>query len=173
MNFERMFDKTHPLFEKALELYNVAFPSVERRPFSEQERVMRNADYNCDVILENGKFIGILFFWETADFVFLEHFAILPELRNFGYGAKALSLLKKKEKTVLLEIEPPIDELTQRRFCFYKRNGFFINQYYHVQAKYYVGAEDYELKVLSYPSVLTNEEYKNFLEYMNKEISVQ
>ena len=139
---------------------------------SEQQRAMRNENYHFDLILEGEALYGVMLYWETDDFVFLEHFTTMPQIRGKGYGAMALDLLKAKNKTVLLEIEPPVDEMSIRRYEFYKRNGFVMNPYYHIQAKYHLGDEDLELKVLSYPSVLTKEQYRSFYEYMTREIGI-
>lgn len=111
--------------------------------------------------------------WKTNEFVFLEHFTTCQEIRGKGFGKKALDLLKEKNKTILLEIEPPDDEITKRRYGFYKRNNFLMNPYYHIQAKYHLGDADLELKILSYPQVLTKQEYLSFYEYMTREIGIQ
>ena len=39
----------------------------------------------------------------------------LPEMRGRGYGAQAFSLLGERKKTVILEIDPPNDEVSARR----------------------------------------------------------
>ena len=163
---------TH-LFEKAFELYKSAFPVEERRDELEQQRVIKKADYHFDLIMSDDDFVGVMLYWETEELVFLEHFTTLPELRGRGYGKGALELLKQKNKVILLEIEPPTDETTQRRYNFYRRNGFAMNPYYHIQAKYHLGDEDLELKVLSYPRVLDQDEYRSFYEYMTREIGIQ
>ncbi len=173
MELKRLSSKEEQLFNQAFKLYESAFPVEERRDNLEQVRVMGKAEYHFDLILKDGVFIGIMLYWETKDFVFLEHFATMPIVRGKGFGAKALDLLKKKNKIILLEIEPPIDEMTERRYGFYKRNGFIMNPYYHIQAKYHLGDEDLELKILSFPRALEKEEYRSFYEYMTREIGIQ
>lgn len=173
MRLERLSSKNAQLFDKAFKLYEASFPIEERRDSSEQQRVLSKEDYHFDLIMQQNSFIGIMLYWETNDFIFLEHFATLHELRGQGYGKQALDLLKAKEKTILLEIEPPIDNNSQRRYGFYLRNGFIMNPYYHIQAKYRLGAEDFELKILSYPDILAKEEYRSFYEYMTREIGIQ
>ena len=88
-------------------------------------------------------------------------------------GPKADGTIPDEDKNILLEIEPPVDEMTERRYSFYKRNGFFMNPFYHIQAKYHLGDEDYELKIMTYPRLLTDEEYRSFYEYMTREIGIQ
>ncbi len=173
MRLERLSHENDHLFDKAFELYESSFPVEERRDNSEQCRVLKKDDYHFDLIMVDDRFVGVMLYWETASFVFLEHFATLPELRGRGYGKAALDLLKSKNKIILLEIELPVDDLTNRRYDFYKRNGFIMNPYYHIQAKYHLGDEDFELKVLSYPRVLEKDEYRSFYEYMTREIGIQ
>lgn len=173
MRLERLSNNNISLFERAFELYKSSFPEDERRDELEQERILKKDDYHFDLIMDNEYFIGVMLYWETDELIFLEHFATCSEIRGRGYGTKALDLLKAKNKVILLEIEPPVDEITQRRYNFYKRNGFLMNSVHHIQAKYHVGDVDLELKVLSYPRVLENDEYRDFYEYMTREIGIQ
>lgn len=173
MRLERLSEANSHLFGRVFALYQSAFPTEERRDDPEQERVLKKEDYHFDLIMADDSLIGVMLYWETENFVFLEHFTTLPELRGKGYGKEALDLLKKKNKLILLEIEPPVDDTTQRRYNFYKRNGFVMNPYYHIQAKYHLGDEDLELKVLTYPRIMEKEEYLAFYEYMTREIGIE
>jgi len=173
MKLERLTSENTDTFEQAYGLYKYSFPVEERRDDSEQRRVLKNEAYHFDLIMENDDFIGIMLYWEINNLIYLEHFAIRPEMRDNGYGTKALNLLKTFDKKVLLEIEPPVDDVTQRRYDFYKRNGFVMNTYHHIQAKYHLGDADLELKILSYPDELSNDEYFAFYEYMTREIGIR
>ena len=62
----------------------------------------------------------------------MEHFCVRPELRGRRYGAKALEELGRDGKTVVLEIDPPVDDIARRRQGFYQRCGFAVNPYPHV-----------------------------------------
>ena len=172
MRLERLSTFNAHLFERAFKLYQSSFPIEERRDGFEQQRVLKKEDYHFDLIMIDDTFVGVMLYWETESFVFLEHFTTLPEVRGKGYGKSALDLLKEKGKIILLEIEPPINGITQRRYNFYKRNGFAMNPYYHIQAKYHPGDADLELKVLTYPRVMEKEEYRLFYEYMTREIGI-
>lgn len=172
MRLHRMTDSRSELYDRAYALYRSAFPHEERRDEAEHARAMKNPDYHFDLIMNGDELIGVMLYWERNEFLYLEHFTTLPEVRGKGYGAKALELLKQKNKPILLEIEPPVDELTKRRYAFYCRNGFEMNPHYHIQAKYHIGDEDLELKILSYPYVLSAAEYSSFIDYMHKEIGI-
>ena len=172
MRLKRIFPENQ-LFDEAFRLYQSAFPREERRDESEHLRVMKKDDYHFDLIMDGDSFVGVMLYWETADFVYLEHFTTRPELRGKGKGAEALKLLKEKGKTVILEIEDPVDEITRRRYGFYLRNGFIMTSHYHIQAKYHLGDEDLMLKILSYPEAISKEEYLSFQDYMTKEIGIR
>lgn len=172
MELLRLTDPHHSLFERAFGLYEKSFPFLERRDMDAHCRMLKKADFHMDILMEKADFAGIVFYWETDSFLFLEHLATCPEKRNNGFGGAALGLLKAKEKPIILEIEPPVDELTRRRLGFYERNGLILNPYRHIQAKYHPGDEDLELKILSHPRVLTKDEYDGFYTYMIREVSL-
>lgn len=172
MKLERIDEHNKYLYHQAYDLYVSSFPEIERRDQNEHNRVMAKDNYHFDIIVESGKLLGIMLYWETESFIFLEHFATLPEVRNKGLGSKALELLKAKGKTIILEIEDPVDDLTQRRYNFYTRNGFKMTEHYHIQAKYHLGCDDLMLKIMSYPYSISREEYIAFQNYMTREIGI-
>ena len=53
------------------------------------------------------------------------YFAVDEEYRNQDIGSKALQRLISSKDKVMLIIERPTDELTERRKNFYLRNGFY------------------------------------------------
>ena len=44
--------------------------------------------------------------------------------------------------------------------------------HYHIQAKYHLADEDLELKILSYPYIISAEEYSKFRDYLLKEVEI-
>ena len=159
-------------YTQAYALYRASFPYLERRDKDGHNWVMAKKDYNFGVILDGNEFWGIMLYFETEQFVYLEHFAVLENKRGNGIGSTALNLLKQKGKTVILEIEEPIDDLTIRRLNFYKRNGFILTNHYHIQAKYHKGDKDLPLKILSYPTAISKSEYISFNDYLKSEVSL-
>lgn len=173
MYIERLSEKNQHIYKKAIELYENEFSVEERRDYNEQNRVLENEEYHFDFVMDNDIFLGIMLYWETSNFIYLEHLAILPEFRNKGIGSQALQFLKNKEKTLILEIEPPIDSITMSRYKFYERNGFLSTSHQHIQAKYHLGDRDLELKILSYPTQITTKQYLEFQDYMTKEVGIK
>ncbi len=173
MKLERLNSKNKKFYKRALELYENSFPFCERRDIPNHEIALTYSDYHFDFIIKDNKFIGIMLYWETNEFIFLEHFAILPSLRNNGFGQSALSLLKEKNKTIILEIEPPIDDLTLRRLNFYKRNDFNLTNHNHIQLKYHKNDADLILNIMSYPTTINEEEYLSFYNYLQNNVQCE
>ena len=164
-------DKTNKRFyNDAINLYINSFPPEERRDIPSHEIALSYNDYHFDFIIKDNNLVGIMLYWQTDEFIFLEHFAILPSLRNKGYGESALNLLKEKNKTIILEIEPPIDELTIRRLNFYLRNGFCLTNHNHIQLKYHKNDDDLVLNIMSYPLPICKKEYNLFRNYLNEKV---
>ncbi len=132
MRFERI-DASHPLFEASFALYEASFPPNERRTREDHLRALQDADFSPLGAVEDGKLLADVFLWEAEDFCYLEHFAVQPGLRGHGTGSALLRQLLSRDKPLILEIEPPEDELTCRRKCFYERNGLQAQPYAHVQ----------------------------------------
>lgn len=172
MKLARLDEHNQYMYHQAYDLYVSSFPEIERRDRKEHNRIMAKQNYHFDIIVEGTELFGIMLYWETESFIFLEHFATLPEVRNRGVGAKALDLLKGKGKTIILEIEDPVDELTKRRYNFYARNGFIMTEHFHIQAKYHLGCDDLMLKIMSYPYSISRNEYIAFQNYMTREIGI-
>ncbi|WP_341479213.1 GNAT family N-acetyltransferase [Intestinimonas butyriciproducens] len=141
MNLERITNPSHPMYKPALELYQISFPPHEQREMLSQNTILQDSHYHFDLICDAGIFVGLVLYWERADYIYIEHFCIAPEMRNRQYGQKLLSLLKERKKRLLLEIDPPIDAIAVRRKGFYERCGFVENPYHHIHPPYHRGAQ--------------------------------
>ncbi len=170
MKLERLNENNVVFYNDALNLYINSFPLCERRDMSNHEIALTYLDYHFDFIIKDNNLVGIMLYWESENFIFLEHFAIVKELRNNGYGEKALNLLKEKNKSIILEVEPLVDDITSRRVNFYKRNGFYLTNHHHVQLKYHKNDSDLILKIMSYPLPINQKEYTIFNNYLNKNV---
>ena len=120
-----------------------------------------------NLIYENNRWVGMILWWETEEFIYIEHFCILPEMRGKKYGQKALELLGGERKTVILEIDPPIDDVSVRRKRFYERSGYQANRFAHVHPPYKKGFKGHDLVVMSSPDQLSEAEYRAFNSYLS------
>lgn len=170
MKFIRLLSKDDEMFSEAMKLYGKSFPSHEQREIESQKEILKDEEYHFDLIYDNDSFVGIVLYWETSNYIYIEHFCVEPNMRNKKYGEKALELLKEKKKTVILEIDPPIDEMSIRRKSFYTRVGYKENKFNHIHPPYSQLNKGHSLSVMSYPNLLTEIEYDNFNSYLNDRV---
>lgn len=170
MHFERITDAKHPMYQTAMELYRQSFPLHEQRETSSQEDILRHTDYHFTLCYDESLFTGLVLYWETADFLYVEHFCILPELRSRHYGQHILEELVRYGKTIILEIDPPADEISVRRKGFYERCGFVENPYPHIHPPYHKGSSGHTLVVMSCPEKISSKEYALFRGYLNDKV---
>ncbi len=113
-------------------LYRSAFPANERAPLFILFKRTDNGRDSFYAVVDDEKFIGLVYTISTAKLVYVFFLAVAEEMRGKGYGSKILAQLKEtySDKTVCLMIEDTeehdaanIDE-RMNRLRFYKRNGF-------------------------------------------------
>lgn len=166
MEFKRLTDGHHELFPKAMDLYKESFPLHEQRLPQSQQAIMSHPQYHFNLIYEGDIWIGLMLNWETDEYIYVEHFCILPEMRNKRYGQRALELLLSQGKPVILEIDPPVDEVSIHRQGFYQRSGFVSNAFSHVHPPYRAGFAGHPLVVMSCPEALTEAQYQAFARHL-------
>lgn len=170
MEFIRLLSPEDGRFAAAASLYRESFPVHEQRTARSQREVLRCDDYHFTLLYDGDGFVGLLLYWETGEFRYVEHFCIDPSLRNRSYGRQALDRLTADGKIVILEIDPPITAIAVRRKGFYERCGFRENPYAHVHPPYHPGNSGHELLVLSHPSPLSGEVYGRFNRYLQNTV---
>lgn len=174
MKFKRLTSAADAAFKPAFDLYGVSFPIHEQRLIESQCGIMTHPEYHFDLIYDDsGEWCGNMLYWETADFIYVEHFCILPERRGQRCGQRALALLGEKGKTVILEIDPPANEISVRRKGFYERCGYHANPFAHVHPPYRAGFVGHRLVIMSYPRELSQDEYDRFNEHLKSVVMRQ
>ena len=143
------FDRIYPAMCES-------FIPEEIRDEKEARAVLGEKNYTAYKIYENDVWVGFITLWELSDFAFVEHFVIFSEFRGRGLGAKCLKEVKGMYEKLVLEAEPPIDEIQKRRIGFYNRCGFFANDYPYIQPSYREGGVGVTLLLMSYPRPLCN-----------------
>lgn len=164
MEFERVTTADHPLYQDALALYRASFPPHEQREAASQQAILGNEAYHFDLLLDAGEWVGEALYWDAGDFLYLEHFCIRPELRNRRYGQKALEVLCRRP--LILEIDPPVDEISIRRKGFYERCGLAANPYPHVHPPYHAGNRGHDLVLMTAPRQITSQEFDEFTRFL-------
>lgn len=133
-------------------LYTEAFPADERRAFQAvKELLVTTPAFHLTGIRADGRPAGLLSYWKWDDLAYVEHFAVDAGCRGGGLGAGALNrLLSQLDIPVVLEVEPPVDELSRRRIGFYERLGFRLWSCPYVQPPYDKDRNPLDLLLMTY-----------------------
>ena len=93
--------------------------------------------------------LGLLTTWHFEKFIYIEHFAIDPNLRSQGYGTEALNtFIQEHSKPIILEAEPLTDDITRRRIRFYERCGLTLYDFPYIQPAYTPESNPVELRLM-------------------------
>lgn len=162
-------------FSEIYRIMQASFSDDEYRPYDEQLALFEEPEYRIYYMpaigMERvgnhsiGNFTmhaaGFLAVWEFESFIYIEHFAVDPALRNSGTGSAMLQeLVKQYQKPICLEVELPEDELTRRRIGFYERNGFVFNEYPYIQPPISKGKSPVPLRIMTYGGAITRETFE-------------
>jgi ribosomal protein S18 acetylase RimI-like enzyme len=142
------FRRARRISPEVIELYEAAFPEVERRPLPAQQRLLEVGALQLLEVMEDGHFVGFVFCWVLTDFTFIEHFAIDPVRRGRGTGTKVMTLLFERYGRLVLEAELPHTIDAQRRIRFYEALGFGAFPALYLQPPYRVGGEPLQLVLM-------------------------
>lgn len=77
-----------------------------------------------------------------------------------------MQCLQALGKPIVLEIEPPQDDISRRRRAFYERCGFCTTEHAHLQPPYHAGQAELPLVVMSYPRAIDAAEYAAFNRFL-------
>ncbi|MEG1660128.1 MAG: GNAT family N-acetyltransferase [Bacteroides sp.] len=154
------------------ELLIAAFPPEEYRELHELRAYTDQTEnfYN-NLLLDDITPIGFITYWDLGSFYYIEHFAINPSLRNGGYGKKALQhLCKKLQRPIVLEVEPPIEEMAQRRIKFYQRQGFLLWEKEYRQPPYKAGDDFLPLHLMVYGNLVCDKDFDEIKTRIHREV---
>lgn len=170
MHFVRVTSAADSMYAAAMALYAQSFPAHEQRAAASQAAILRDPAYHFTLIFDDTTFVGMFLYWDAGRFLYVEHFCICPALRGKQYGQRALALLHAQAdhngKSVILEIDPPVDAVSIRRKGFYERAQYHANAFAHVHPPYHAENSGHALVVMSYPTPLTEAAYQKFARYL-------
>jgi len=116
------------------------FPKNELRPLHMIEALIDKGNYYTYGVFHENQMIAYAYFWEEKEkeILLFDYFAVLPDLRNQGYGTASMKVILDacKEKTgVILEAENPDraetdqeKETRLRRIRFYEKCGLCMSE---------------------------------------------
>lgn len=158
-------------FEKLSKLYQSAFPSSERRSIEElKETIEKSAYMHFYAVYDDEKIAGFSIYWDFGEFIYLEHFAIFPEMRNLGIGRQVLHIIAQKTNKIrILEVEPNQDDLTARRILFYQRNGYSLASKNYNQPHYGKQGIGIPLWIMS-SETIDKEKLENYIAIIKRQV---
>ncbi len=137
-------------FDAVFRLLESSFPKDEYRPYELQKKLFENSLYRIYGVWDADDLVAFIAIWEFETFVFVEHFAVEDKFRGKGIGATVLKELRMLyDKMLCLEVELPDNDLATRRIDFYKRNGFYLNEYPYVQPSMAQGRNPIPLLIMT------------------------
>lgn len=159
------------LLHSARKLYEESFPVYERRVWETQMLAAQNPDARCMLMMsDDDVFLALLFYWVHENIVYGEYLAVNPKLRGQNIGSRIVEhfIEENSDKKIILEIDPPQDDISIRRLHFYERLGFMPNQYKYIHPSYATGADahPHELLIMSYMKPVTQKTFDKLLTYM-------
>lgn len=165
-------DKDYLFVENLLQ---ASFPEVERRDNANQREYTDNNPLFSPYIITDderpGVNIGLITLWSLGDICYVEHLATSPEVRNNGYGAKIMDALKREiNKTIVLEVEKPEEEMSIRRIKFYERCGFKLCYKDYIQPAYRKGGETIPLYIMFYGTESIDNDFENIKSEIYKNV---
>ncbi len=160
-------------FDKVFEVMVESFPMEEYRTYEEQKNLLKNPKYRIYIIKDEKEdnvkaFIGL---WQFDQFAFIEHFAVNSKYRNQGLGSFILKeLFQALSCRICLEVELPNTDFAKRRIEFYKRNGFFLNDYPYIQPSISEGRKPVPLAVMTTQSGISKALFEEIKKVLYQEV---
>jgi ribosomal protein S18 acetylase RimI-like enzyme len=140
----------HPALPFIRPLYEAAFPAHERRAWAQLLGMLSHPGMQLSVIQEAETLIGFVIAWPLQSLQYIEHLAVDPGQRGKQYGSRLLQqLIREASGNMILETEPPHDELAQRRIAFYQRAGFHTIPFPYQQPPYRAGEPPLPMQLMS------------------------
>lgn len=152
-------------FDDFFEIMKMSFPSIERRTYEDQRSLLNDKHYEIIGLKDEDKnLIAFVALWNFGEFYFLEHFAVHEDFRKHGIGTNMLKKVKEYvgNKSIVLEVEVPEEEIAKRRIEFYKKCGFKLNTYDYMQPPLQKGYPLLPLMIMSYPQNLIESDFYKF-----------
>lgn len=149
-------------FDEVYKMLQENFDFNEYGTYNSQKELFTYPLYTPYGIKENNKIIAFISIWKLNNFSFIEHFVVDKQYRKNGLGTKILNeALKLTNRLTCLEVELPINELNIRRIDFYKRNGFYLNEYNYKQPSMANNKQPIDLLIMSFPKAIGEKEFNS------------
>ncbi len=169
MNKKLLYNFEIDEFEDIFDIMEKSFPNTEFREYSRQKELLDDEKYNIYVCRHDNKVIGFIAYWDFDKYKYIEHFAVAQNERGKQIGKNMLlEFVSLSDKIVVLEVELPEGDIEKRRIEFYKRCGFFYNEYNYLQPPIRNGQAMLPLRIMSYGRKINENEYINLKNMLYK-----
>jgi ribosomal protein S18 acetylase RimI-like enzyme len=142
----------HPgQFDNFWSIMEISFPWNERKTKEEYFKQLDEKLFEIELFPDNSNNItGFIAWWQLEKYIFIEHFAVASIYRNKGLGKKYFfDFINSANYPVVLEVEPPTDEISKRRIIFYEQLGFTLYSYPYYQPSYHNNNESVEMFLMT------------------------
>lgn len=170
LQFIPLRSRTDALWPEAWHLYQNSFPACECWREESYDRAFGDPAFEADAVCCDGLFVGLLFHWNAGSYRYVEHLAVSPALRGRRMGSHILSAFCAKAGRVVLEIDPPVDDISLRRQHFYERLGFVTNGWDYIHPSFTRPFHAHRLVLMSRPDPLTKEEARVFADFVREHV---
>lgn len=158
-------------YEKFYNLMDESFPKEEVRGFEVQKELLEQNPLLKLLTLKRGdKLLGFMLYWQLETCLFCENFAIDPDERGKNLGTTLMQTLQDMNKTIILEVDLPDDEVGKKRVHFYERLGFKYNDFDYMMPAVSEGEEDKPLAIMSYPERMTAQKFIPYKKEIYREV---
>ncbi len=154
--------------DQVFDIMRSSFPTDEYRTYDAQRALFQKPSFRLLALGDPIQAFAAVY--QFDGFLFIEHLAVRPELRNKGLGAKILKELRSEGKTIILEVELPTTDLTRRRIGFYQRNGFFLNDQSYVMPSLGPGKPPIDMKIMTTKRPLTDPEFERARDLIYRDV---
>ncbi len=165
----RIETEHHPYFPKVWHLLQTSFHAGERRDLDKLKEILKDERVQLWAWEEQNLFMGMAVIWTFEKFNFLEYLAVHQDARGKGIGS-ALMQSFLGPKLLLLEVQPPTDDINKSRIAFYERLGLQLNSYPYHQPPYQKRGETFPLQIMSSPQLLSPNEFEDYTTLIRKEV---
>lgn len=168
MEIIRIIPSDNKLWEQVWRIYTESFPEPQRRRISSHTRAVEDPAFHTYIAVDNGTLLGLLFYWNYDDKIFIEHLAIEPSRQGQNIGSTIMREFMEdhRQATIILEIDPPQGDLSRDRLRFYERLGFRQTGFGYTHPSYRKKGEPHELEIMSWPEALSAKEFEEFMEFI-------
>lgn len=162
--FYRLLDSADSVMVKIEQLYTSAFPPDERRDFADFKALLADAAMPFAVIgafdkVNPDRLLAFVSYWQFGDISYIEHFAVIGEMRGRGVGSSVLRhFVAEVSPSIVLEVEPPVTPVAVKRIDFYRSLGLKLwSDVHYVQPAYAPDKQPLEMKLMTHGDVMESQ----------------